>query len=207
MRTVVLVLFVSGLALGAGIGYRWYLQRAEISAPIPINGTILQPPRTMAPFQLVDHRGQSFVPANLLDRWSFVFFGFTHCPDVCPTILHTFRSMYESLPPKSIDRAQLQIAFVSVDPERDSVDILRQYVPYFHPTFVGVTGTPEAIERFAKELGVLYVKVPQDGSNEYSVDHSASVFVFDPQGRMKAVLSPPFKAAELVSVLQQVADA
>jgi len=207
MRTVVSLLLVAGLALGAGIGYRWYSQRIESSAAILINGTILQPPRTTAPFQLIDHRSQPFGLANFKDRWSFVFFGFTNCPDVCPTTLHTFRSMYESLPQYEIDSAQVQVVFVSVDPERDSVEVLRQYVPYFHPEFVGVTGTSEATERFAKDLGVLYVKVPQQDSDEYSVDHSASVFVFDPQGRMKAVLSPPYKAAELVSVLKQLLNA
>ena len=207
MRTAVLLLLAASLALGGGVGYRWFSQRTQSSAPSLINGTILQTPRATAPFRLIDHRSQPFVPANLRDRWSFVFFGFTHCPDVCPTTLHTFRAMYESLPGQSIDPAQVQVVFVSVDPERDSAEKLQQYVPYFHPEFVGVTGTPEATKQFAKNLGVLYVKVPQQNSDEYSVDHSASVFVFDPQGRMKAVLSPPYKAAELVSVLKQLLNA
>ena len=109
-----------------------------------------------------------------------LFFGFTHCPDACPTTMLELAKVAKELGP---DAQRLQVLFVTVDPERDTPDVLRQYVPSFNPDFLGLYGTAEETSRAAKEFKVYFQKQPQGGS--YTMDHSAGTFVIDSQGRLR----------------------
>ena len=115
-----------------------------------------------------------------------VFFGFTHCPDACPTTLAEMAQAMRELGP---DAGQVQVLFVTVDPERDTPEVLKQYVPSFHPSFLGLAGDAEATARVAKEFKVFYQKQPLKGGG-YSVDHSAGTYFFDREGRLR--LFAPF---------------
>jgi protein SCO1/2 len=140
-------------------------------------------------FSLLDHEGQPFDRSRFEDRWSFLFFGYTYCPDVCPTTLATMSATLNAIEPG--DRPVGGV-FVSVDPERDSVERMESYVTYFHKDMIGVTGDESEITNLTRPLGILAVKTtdPNDPDN-YLVDHSASILLVDPQGRLTAVFGAP----------------
>ena len=132
-------------------------------------------------FALTSTQGGTFTQAELVGTPSLVFFGYTFCPDVCPTTLAETTAWRQQL---GLTPEQLRIIFVTVDPERDTPEVLKQYVPAFNPTFLGLSGTAEDISRTAKEFKVYYQKQQQPGGS-YSMDHSAGTYVFDTQGRLR----------------------
>ncbi|HXF47078.1 MAG TPA: SCO family protein [Burkholderiaceae bacterium] len=136
-------------------------------------------------FSLTDHTGAKRTLADYRGKVVVVFFGFTHCPDVCPTTMADMAQVKRQL---GKDGDRLQVIFVTVDPERDTPAVLGQYVPSFDPTFVGLTGTPDEIARTAKEFKVFYQKVPGKTPTSYSVDHTAGSFAFDTEGRVRLFL-------------------
>lgn len=138
-------------------------------------------------FRLVDHRGTPRTLEDFRGRAVVVFFGFTHCPDVCPTALAQIALALKQLPEDQARR--VQVLFITVDPERDTPEVLARYVPAFHPDFLGLTGEPGAIAEAARSFKVFYQKVPSQGFDGYTMDHSAGIFVFDPQGRLRLYLS------------------
>ncbi len=130
---------------------------------------------------LTDHQGRPRTLADFRGKVVAVFFGFTHCPDVCPTTLNDFALVMKEL---GKDAQRLQVLFVTVDPERDTPQVLAQYVPSFHPSFVGLYGDAEATARAAKSFKVFYQKQPQPGGS-YTVDHAAGTYILDGEGRLR----------------------
>ncbi len=133
-------------------------------------------------FALTDHQGKPRALADYRGKAVVLFFGYTQCPDVCPTTLSTLAEAMKAMGP---DADRVQVLFVTVDPDRDTQALLAQYVPAFDPRFVGLRGDADATERVAKEFKILYQKQPGPTPSTYTVDHSAGVFVFDPQGRLR----------------------
>lgn len=136
-------------------------------------------------FSLTDHNGQARSLADFRGKVVAVFFGFTHCPDVCPTTLAEMAQVLSELGP---DAQRVQVLFITVDPDRDTPEVLKQYVPSFNPGFLGLSGDSDAIARTAKEFKVFYQKQPLPGGG-YSVDHSAGTYIFDPAGRLRLYAS------------------
>jgi len=130
---------------------------------------------------LTDHEGRPRTLADFRGKVVTVFFGFTHCPDACPTTLAEMAQVMKELGP---DAEKVQVLFVTVDPERDTQPVLKQYVPSFNPAFLGLYGDAEATARAAKEFKVFYQKQPVKGGG-YSVDHSAGTFILDREGRLR----------------------
>lgn len=133
-------------------------------------------------FALTDHNGKPRTLADFKGKAVIIFFGFTHCPDVCPTTLGEMANVMQELGPQA---DKVQVLFITVDPERDTPELLAKYVPAFHPSFIGLTGDKAAIEKVAKEFRVFYQKVPGKEAGSYSVDHTAGSYLFDPQGRIR----------------------
>ena len=133
-------------------------------------------------FALTDHNGRAVTLADYRGKAVVLFFGYTHCPDVCPTTLSELAAAMEKLGPAAKD---VQVLFVTVDPERDTPALLAQYVPAFNPSFVGLHGDAAALERTAKEFRIVYRKQEGREPGSYTMDHSAGTFVFDPQGRLR----------------------
>ena len=134
-------------------------------------------------FALTDHTGK---PRNLADfkgKVVTVFFGFTQCPDVCPTTLTEMKSVLDKLGPD--DAKRVQVLIITIDPERDTQALLAQYVPAFHPSFIGLYGDLEATQFAAKNFKVFFQKVPGKSPGSYTMDHSAGSYAFDPQGRLR----------------------
>ena len=161
--------------------------------------------RQLAPFTLVDHNNEVFNETTLQKRWSFLFFGYTHCPDVCPVTLSVLNSVAQRL--QDVD-ADIRFVFVSVDPERDTPEKLAQFVRYFNKNFIGVTGSGQQIEEFTRELGIMHMRVAaEENATGSLVDHTASVLLFDPDGRYHAVFSPPLSAGKISDDFRKILKA
>ncbi len=143
---------------------------------------------------LTDHNGKPRTLADFNGKVVVLFFGFTHCPDACPTTMLELANVAKALGP---DAERMQVLFVTVDPERDTPEVLRQYVPSFNPSFLGLYGTPEETSRAAKAFKVYFQKQAQPGGS-YTMDHSAGTFVLDPKGRLRLFSQYGAGAAPLV---------
>ena len=132
-------------------------------------------------FQLTDHEGRPRTLADFRGKIVVMFFGYTHCPDVCPTTLSELATVARELGP---DAEKMQVLFVTVDPERDTPTLLKQYVPAFNPSFLGLRGEPDATLKVAKEFKIFYQKQTTSGGG-YTMDHSAGTYVFDREGRLR----------------------
>jgi protein SCO1/2 len=167
-----------------------------------INGAVvLNTPRIFSDFELVDHRGEVFNQEHLQDVWTIVFFGFTHCPDICPTTLAILNDTYSKL--KDRERERMQIVMISIDPERDTVEKLAEYVPYFNHEFIGVTGNKHLIKRLTAELNIAYNKVPLD-SDDYTVDHSTQLVLINPKGHYHGFFKAPHSEIMLRSTWRSI---
>ena len=182
----------------AGAGF-WLARELDRSGPELASGTWLPQARTISDFHLIDEAGQPFSAAQLRGRPTLVFFGFTHCPDVCPTTLAKLAQVKKAgaLP-------DLRVLLVSVDPQRDTPPILSEYVHAFDPQFVGLTGEAEAIRRIAADFQVAAARVELPGG-DYTMDHSAAVFLLDDQAREVAVFTPPFDVKQIANDLRTAA--
>ena len=194
-------LLVAVAALGAALGGFWLATQLDRGAPHLASGTWLPRPRAVPDFSLTDERGRAFTRADLAGTPTLVFFGFTHCPDVCPTTLVKLAQVKKSAP-----LAALHVLFVSVDPQRDTPPVLAQYVHAFDPSFQGLTGDPRALARVAGDFGVAFSRVELPGG-DYTMDHSAVVFLLDRGAHIVAIFTPPFDSTALLADLQRAAPA
>lgn len=153
-------------------------------------------------FALNDHNGQARTLADFRGKVVAVFFGYTHCPDVCPTTLSDFAAALQQLGAQA-DR--VQVVFVTVDPQRDTPELLRQYVPAFNPAFLGMYADEETLKRLAKAYKVVYQKTSVNAPDDYLVDHSTGSYVYDPQGKLRLLIpygsSPGAIAQDLRALL------
>lgn len=164
-------------------------------SPKLASATLIEPARPLPAFELVDHENRAFTNAYLAGRWSFVFFGFTNCPDACPSTLTLLAQVEKAL----AQRGEVQrprVVLISVDPERDTPEQLSKYVTFFSPDFVGLTGSQEAIDELTRQLGVA-VAITPDETGGYTVDHWAGIFLVDPAGALRALFSAPHAAASI----------
>ncbi len=189
------IVTIAVLAFAGGIGLsHMQSERGEAGA---IDGLLWPDPVHLQTLQLVDQTGSTFTQAALTGHWSLVFFGFTHCPDVCPVTLEMMARAHAELKSHKHYGERGQIVFISVDPERDTPAALADYVKYFAPDLIGVTGSEAQLTALTRQLGVLFMRVSQ-GGDDYSVDHSAGIFFIDPELRLVSVLTPPYTVASIV---------
>jgi protein SCO1/2 len=136
-------------------------------------------------FRLTDHNGQVRTLADFKGKVVAIFFGYTHCPDVCPTTLADFAAALEQLGPQA-DR--VQVIFVTVDPQRDTPDLLKQFVPAFNPHFLGMYTDTDSLKQLAREYKVVYQKTAVKAADDYLIDHSAGTYVYDPKGNLRLLV-------------------
>ena len=148
---------------------------------------------------LTGHDGKPRTLADFRGKVVVLFFGYTHCPDICPTTLADMAAVMKALGP---DAARVQVLFVTVDPERDTPEMLAKYVPAFDPAFLGLTGDAAAAQRAAKEFKIFYEKRPGSASGAYTVDHSGQSYVLDAQGRLRLVVRHDRIAQDLAEDLR-----
>ena len=201
LRTLLVLAACLVAALGGALVALYWLARPG-SAPATEAAAVYAAPRPLPAFELVAHDGSRFDRARLTGRYTLLFFGFTNCPDLCPTTLTELAQaarLLEDLP--AADRPR--VVLVSVDPERDTPAVLARYLPHFDARFVGVTGGEAAIGTLAQALGAAYQKgEPVDGS--YAVDHTAAVFLIDPAARLAAVFPTPHVARTIAADYRRI---
>lgn len=168
---------------------------AAAPAPALQAGTWMPAPRDIGSVDLVDMRGQPFDHSGFEGLPSVVFFGFTNCPDVCPTTLALIAQAMQAF-----DDGQVRVFLVTVDPDRDTPEVLAKYVAHFNPDFTGLTGSPEALKTLAKNLSAAVARVDLPGG-DYTMDHSATIYFLDGEGRLRAVFTPPHSAPALAADL------
>ena len=148
--------------------------------------------------RLADHTGKTRTLEDFRGKAVVVFFGYTHCPDVCPATMLEIKQALQSL---GDEAKRVQVLFVTVDPERDTPQMLAKYVPEFDPGFIGLRGSPEETARVAKEFKVFYQKAQGGSPGAYTVDHTSGIYVFDPQGRVR-LFARPGRPADLAADLR-----
>ena len=192
--TVATILVFITVIVG-GFVYRIQQPRVMTGTEMKVNGLyLLETPRNFGEINLIDHHGQAFTRDRLEGRWTMVFFGFTHCPDICPTTMAFLDKFVQEL--EGTEVADTQVVLMTVDPARDTVEQLAAYVPYFNEEFIGVTGEFLDVHRFATALNTPFRKVPGQDEN-YQVDHSANVVLINPRGDYHGFFKAPLDLAKM----------
>jgi protein SCO1/2 len=209
-RTTAIVLIAAlAAALGLWASQKYFGQAHRSNLPRTEAVRLFDPPRTLPAYSLRQSDGTQLIPGELKGHWTLVFLGFTHCPDVCPTTLAQMsvaQKSWESIAEASRPR----VLFVSVDPERDTPDKIGEYAHGFHKDTLAATADVPALEAFAKSLSMVFAKVPApEGApaDQYTMDHSASMAVLDPQGRMAGLLRPPFDPNVIAKDMKALTEA
>lgn len=200
-KTLISVSLIAALGIMLVLGYlAGQTFRDPARATTFAGMTVLEPASPLPEFRLHDQNNQVFDRARLQGKWSYVFFGYTHCPDICPTTLVVLRDVQKISGGKE---QGVQYIFVSVDPERDKAATLKNYVPYFHPEFIGATGDQSELMQLTRAVGAYYeIGKPRNGT--YEVHHSAAIFLIDPEARLRALFAGPHDAARLAQGLQRL---
>ncbi len=200
-RSSTRLLPAAALALVAGIVIGSLVLPRDVEVE---SATLLSPGRPLPAFELVREDASPFTRADFEGDWSLVFFGFTHCPDICPATLETLAAVKRRLEREGDPVPR--VLFASVDPERDDPGTIADYVRYFDPAFQGATGTPEAIQELTRKLGIISAKVWNEDGSAYTVDHSASVLLIGPDASLRAVFGTPHRvepmARDLAAILE-----
>lgn len=200
IRLTVLLVLAFILVVVAGFVYRVQQPRIISPAEMKANGLYVLPaPRDFGEVKLVDHHGEPFTGERFEGKWTLVFFGFTHCPDICPTTMAFLDDLMQTLEGTEVE--DTRVVMVTVDPARDTVEQLSSYVPFFNPDFIGVTGEFLDVHRFATALNTPFRKVPGEGDN-YQVDHSSNVVLVNPKGDYHGFFKPPLDKAKMKLTLR-----
>ena len=200
------IAIVAVLALIAGIGMSWYAHNAR---PIELEAGVWfgEQASPLPEFELVDHNRKALTRASFEQHWNLVFFGFTHCPDVCPIGLQALADMMKAIDDPDVSES-LQIYFVSVDPDRDHPELLADYVRYFNPEFNGATAPIEQLSPLTRHLGIAHqIRNKTEGSDHYDVDHSAAIVLINPEaeyaGLFGAPHDPVLMARDLTRIIER----
>ncbi|MCP4188178.1 MAG: SCO family protein [Gammaproteobacteria bacterium] len=215
-HTVVRVRF-SEMLVGIGMavvifGIVWIAREFQKPPEAPvltqhkIQATLLQEPIAVAEFSLTNQFGNSFTKDNLKGHWSYLFFGYTNCPDICPTTMNVLVEMERQLQ-QDTDLEKPGFVFVSVDPDRDTPEQLAQYMTYFHRDFLGVSGPDDQLKILTKPLGIFYQKnQPEGNEDSYAMQHSSAILLLNPDGAVQALTSPPYDATIMANDYRNIVD-
>ena len=198
----------AAVALAAGLWLGISTETSKNIKPPQINGTLLPTAKAITAFQLMDQKNQPFTEQNLRGHWSLVFMGYTHCPDICPTTLTTLQQTLLLMQQQPIELPK--VIFISVDPARDTPDVLAQYVGYFNPDFIGLTGSDEQLANISKQTATFYMKAAgasgDINKNDYLMEHSAAILLINPKAELQAFLTAPHVPQQLSESIQRSMD-
>ncbi|MCK4675183.1 MAG: SCO family protein [Gammaproteobacteria bacterium] len=182
-----------------------YILTKPPERPAELEGVLRPGFKLLQPFKLTDHNNTVFDEKRLQGKWSFVFFGYTSCPDVCPATLFVLNSVHGLLLDESGGSTDdMQVVFVSVDPARDTVNKLADYVTYFNKDFIGTTADKTEIEKLARQFGAGYIFEEETSAGVYNVSHTSAIFLIDPTGRLVASFSQPHQPATIISLYKKI---
>lgn len=203
-KTVVVILAAIALILGALVH--------KVGQPAPIDRSqasqagifLFDGPRSLPEIEMVSATGEPWTLDDLRGQWDLIFFGYTFCPDICPTTMAELRQLVTGLPDGPRDN--LQVTLVSVDPNRDTPEQLTRYLDFFNAGFNGATGSPDQLAHLAKALSIAYIE-PDTSVDNYLVDHSGQVVIVDPEGQYVGFIRPPLQPDELQVWLPRIMNA
>jgi len=214
----VVVVAIMSLALGLAAFIGWPLLSSNnsgssslsLSEYIKDDGAFIFPqPINVTDVPFLNEEGQTVGKKDNVGKWSFLFFGYTYCPDICPTTLAVMQQMWIKLNPKM--QSQTQVVLVSVDVERDTPEQLKTYMDYFDPDFTAFTGKPASLRSFAAQLNAVYAKVERKNANGeidtelgYLMDHSANITILDPNGNYFGFIRPPFNPKKILKIVTAI---
>ncbi len=180
------------------LGGAWFFMRATMNPGAqPQFATVLSSPMELPDFTLIDMEGETFTRESLEDNWNLLFFGFTHCPDICPATLQLLSAARERLAVEGLPESELPgIVLVSVDPERDKPEVLKSYVANFGRNIIGLTGDLSEIQKLTGRLGIFHAKSSAHHGG-YNVDHTSAVIVINPNAHFHALFSAPYSVDDL----------
>jgi protein SCO1/2 len=199
------ILIVALISLIFGFGVSWMVYDSQ---PVKLEAGLWfgEQAKTLPEFELIDHNGQILSKARFRDRWSLIFFGYTHCPDVCPTTLQDLSDMMKAIQHDEVRQA-LQVVFVSIDPDRDSAEILKKYVQYFNPDFIGATAALPEIDRLTDAIGIMHSREKtSEDQVVYGVSHSASVLLLNPLAEFAGLFSAPHDSLAMANDLGKIIE-
>jgi len=189
------------LATGAGFYISLKQSQNQLVQNNETRGLFWPNPKQIKNFSAKDHNGNAFELSNISGKWSFIFFGYTNCPDICPITMSVMANVYQHLVSYY---ENIQIIFVTVDPERDTTEKLSSYISFFDQDFVGLSGEPAIENSLTRQIGIPYYYNKKKENNNYLVDHSASIFVIDPKTRLIAKLSPPHQPEKIIEQFKKI---
>jgi protein SCO1/2 len=198
--TIIFILIISVVSVSVYFGVMLPKKKAYEAAQKKIDGILLPTPKEIQDFKFTNSEGKSFTKKNLNDKWTMMFFGFTNCGLVCPTSLAALNEMYKILQVELPANEMPQVMFVSVDPERDTVKRLKDYVKAFNPHFLGARGSEAETVALTQQLHIAAAKMQVKGGKKdnYFINHSAEILIFNPKGQLVAYLTYPHKPESLV---------
>ncbi len=198
-KPLILVTVLVAIGLGFSLSLVWYKPEPIQLQAITWLGEQAKP---LPDFALTDHNGKPFNRGRLQGAWHLLFFGYTHCPDICPESLTMLANMMDYLTDEKVKK-QLQVTFISVDPKRDDQAKLKAYVSYFHPDFIGVRGDLDQVNILTDAVGILHY-IESNNSDTYEVAHSGNLILIDPQARFAGVFSAPHDSQKIAHDLTQL---
>ena len=202
-RMLLITLITITAAASAALVWKLRSEQPRLP-PAELESAILSEPLPLQPFTLIDQEGNPLNLENLKGHWTLLFFGYTHCPDICPTTLSVLKGVAEKLAGDPELAASTRTLFVSVDPRRDTPAQLKQYLAYFDPAFIAATGNRGEIDNLTTQVGAIYMFEGDTSRDDYIVNHSASILLIDPQGRFYARFNPPHTASGIADIYRRI---
>ena len=197
MGIVLLIVLIYGLAINAP---NFIHKSIDLET-----GKMLTKPMELTSFNLINHQGKQFQFKDLENQWSLIFFGYTQCPDVCPSTVFKLNQIYDLLDQDQRISKLPQVIFISIDPERDNPETLSEYLAFFNPRFIGITGDQSEIKKITSTMSVYYEKIEQnEDSNSYIMNHTASIFLTNDEGKLVASFRPTSTPQELTSDIKKI---
>ena len=199
------IAIVALLALIGGFSISWFISSNK---PIELETGLWfgEQARALPEFELIDHNDQALNRTSLTGKWSLMFFGYTHCPDICPASLQTMSDMVNAIEDPDV-AAALRVYFVSVDPERDNSEVLASYVTYFNPDFTGATAIEEKLKPLTRSLGIAHeIRNKVEGSPNYDVDHGSAIVIINPTAEYAGLFSAPHDALAMARDLTRIVE-
>jgi protein SCO1/2 len=199
------IVIVALAALLAGFSISWWVSNNK---PIELEAGLWfgDQARLLPEFELVDHRHEKLTRSSFTGKWSLMFFGYTHCPDICPTSLQAMSDMTRAIEDPDVVAA-LQVYFVSVDPERDTPEVLASYVGYFNPDFTGATANTEKLTILTRSLGIAHqLRNKVEGNPVYDVDHSSAIVLINPEAKFAGIFSAPHDALTMARDMTRIVE-
>ncbi len=199
-----IVLLLLGLIAALAVAALWQRSPAPRLPPAELESVLLDEPRPLQPFTLIDQEGAPLTQEQLRGHWTLLFFGYTHCPDICPTTLAVLKGAVAHLDSDPVLATSTRTLFVSVDPRRDTPAQLKQYITYFNPAFMAATGDKKEIDNLTTQLGAIYMFEGDTNRDDYIVNHSATILLIDPQGRLFARFNAPHSASDIADTYRRI---